>query len=156
MARMTKAGWIALGRAALAEAGPGALTVEALTARAGKTRGSFYHHFAAHGDFLAALARDWRESPGPDDAVALAVERGLRALARGDAAVAAGIAAADADRLARLRAAEADPDSAAAADYAAIRQALRIGLVGDPAIGPERMARLLRLADEMIETHWHE
>ncbi|WP_172448586.1 TetR/AcrR family transcriptional regulator [Caulobacter mirabilis] len=59
--RFTTADWLGLGLAALAEAGPPALTIEALCQRAGKTKGSFYAHFAGSEAYLAALAEHWRE-----------------------------------------------------------------------------------------------
>jgi AcrR family transcriptional regulator len=52
--------WLTLGLAALAEAGPAALTIEALCRRARKTRGSFYSHFDSTESFLLALAGHWR------------------------------------------------------------------------------------------------
>ena len=59
--RFARRDWLELGLAALAEAGPAGVTLEALCARAGKTRGSFYAHFAGIEAFLAALAGHWRE-----------------------------------------------------------------------------------------------
>ena len=61
MARFAQADWLALGLQAVAEGGPQALTIDALTRRAGKTRGSFYAHFEDMAGFLAALAEHWRE-----------------------------------------------------------------------------------------------
>lgn len=58
-ARFEREDWIALGASLLARHGPEALTLERLTAAAKKTRGSFYHHFEDHQDFLAALGSDW-------------------------------------------------------------------------------------------------
>ncbi len=57
--RFEREDWVALGVTLLAERGPEALTLERLTEAAGKTRGSFYHHFADHQAFLAALAAHW-------------------------------------------------------------------------------------------------
>ena len=57
----TPEAWLSLGLAQLGERGPDALTVEALCARARKTRGSFYHHFADHAAFLDALMEHWRK-----------------------------------------------------------------------------------------------
>jgi AcrR family transcriptional regulator len=51
--------WIELGLARLARQGPEALTVERLTDAAGKTRGSFYHHFEDQQAYLAALGAYW-------------------------------------------------------------------------------------------------
>jgi AcrR family transcriptional regulator len=53
--------WIDIGLRELAASGPEALTVEALCRKAGKTKGSFYAHFAGHDDFLFTLVRCWRE-----------------------------------------------------------------------------------------------
>ncbi|QIE57069.1 TetR/AcrR family transcriptional regulator [Pikeienuella piscinae] len=160
MARYSRRDWLALGRLALAEAGPAALTVEALTARAGKTRGSFYHHFPTHGDFVAALAAEWRrglaDGNKPHCPYDWAVERGMRRLAAAAPAARSEVEAADAARIARLRAAQADPASPAATDYAAIAQAVRLGLLADDRADPERIDRLLRLLDEMIAAHWNE
>ncbi len=60
--RFNRADWLELGLAALAESGPGGLTIEALCRRAGKTKGSFYAHFDAIEGYCAALASHWRES----------------------------------------------------------------------------------------------
>jgi AcrR family transcriptional regulator len=61
MARLSGADWLDFGLRRLAEAGPEALTIEALCAAAGKTKGSFYHHFETVESFRAALAAHWRE-----------------------------------------------------------------------------------------------
>lgn len=59
--RFSRADWLAVGLAAIAEDGPPGLTIDAITARAGKTRGSFYAHFASMEAFLSALVAHWRE-----------------------------------------------------------------------------------------------
>lgn len=59
--RFGRGDWLALGLKALGEGGPEALTIEALCARAGRTRGSFYHHFETIDAYLAALAGHWSE-----------------------------------------------------------------------------------------------
>lgn len=59
-ARLGRADWLALGLERLASEGPRALTLESLCAAAGRTRGSFYHHFRDHTAFLDALAERWR------------------------------------------------------------------------------------------------
>ncbi len=61
MARLTHESWLELGLAALAEAGPEALTIEALCQRARRSKGSFYHHFATIEAYRLALAGFWRE-----------------------------------------------------------------------------------------------
>jgi|DewCreStandDraft_4_1066084.scaffolds.fasta_scaffold90665_2 AcrR family transcriptional regulator len=53
--------WISTAYAVLAEEGHEGLTIDKLTARTGKTRGSFYHHFGSHDGFVARLLDDWRD-----------------------------------------------------------------------------------------------
>ena len=122
--RFSRANWLELGLAALAEDGPAGLTIEALCRRAGKTKGSFYAHFSAIEAYLAALAGHWRENftlrlmQAADqgeaagerlialDRMALAldfrVERGMRRLAQLDAGVAATCTAVDRERIGYL------------------------------------------------------
>jgi AcrR family transcriptional regulator len=122
--RFGRADWIELGLAQLARHGPGALTVERLTAAANKTRGSFYHHFQDQAAFLAALGRHWlaREIDGKiaeidrlrltgkrREALARhaagidhALERELRRLAAAEPAIADAVARADERRIAYL------------------------------------------------------
>lgn len=57
--RFARDDWVALGLQLLAREGAEALTLERLTEAAVRTRGSFYHHFADHADFLAALGAAW-------------------------------------------------------------------------------------------------
>ncbi|MCP5370960.1 MAG: helix-turn-helix transcriptional regulator [Hyphomicrobiales bacterium] len=59
MSRLRRDDWLDLALAALAEDGPDGLTLEALCDRAGRTRGSFYHHFADHEAFVSALVDRW-------------------------------------------------------------------------------------------------
>jgi len=58
-ARLSRDDWLALGLKRLTRHGAGALKLEALCAAAGKTRGSFYHHFADMEAFIAALLGRW-------------------------------------------------------------------------------------------------
>lgn len=51
--------WIEIGLSGLRQNGPDALTIEKLTTQARRTRGSFYHHFASHEDFVRAMAENW-------------------------------------------------------------------------------------------------
>jgi AcrR family transcriptional regulator len=60
MTRFSKADWLELGAQRLAEEGPDALTLERITAAAGRTRGSFYHHFKDREAFLSALMAWWQ------------------------------------------------------------------------------------------------
>jgi AcrR family transcriptional regulator len=59
--RLTRQDWIDAAIQQLLEAGIGAVSVEQLAARLGITRGSFYHHFADHGDLLRAMLDYWAE-----------------------------------------------------------------------------------------------
>lgn len=58
--RFTRARWLVLALEALASGGLETLTIDALCARAEKTRGSFYFHFSSIDVFLLALADHWR------------------------------------------------------------------------------------------------
>ncbi len=58
--RWTKEAWLELGANLLRERGPDALTLEVLTAAAGRTRGSFYHHFRDREVYLSELVARWR------------------------------------------------------------------------------------------------
>ncbi|MBK9082742.1 MAG: TetR family transcriptional regulator [Rhizobiales bacterium] len=114
--------WIDAGLRALRRDGVEAVRVERLAVDLGKTKGSFYWHFADRKALLAALLEAWRgratqaviedvESAGGDARARLAtlmattlaadgrLERAMRDWARGDAAVAAAMAGIDDRRL---------------------------------------------------------
>lgn len=59
--RLDKKDWIALGFRQLIGSGINGLTLEALCRTAGRTKGSFYHHFKDHDDFLAELVQAWKQ-----------------------------------------------------------------------------------------------
>lgn len=59
-ARLSREDWLTLGLERLAREGPRTLQLESICAAAGRTRGSFYHHFKDHAAFLDALAEHWR------------------------------------------------------------------------------------------------
>ncbi len=59
--RLTDDAWLALGLLALADAGPEALTIEALCLRADRSKGSFYHHFESIAAYRERLVAYWRE-----------------------------------------------------------------------------------------------
>ncbi|MBL8531850.1 MAG: TetR/AcrR family transcriptional regulator [Hyphomonadaceae bacterium] len=120
--RFGREDWIELGLRLLARQGPETLTLERLTQAAGKTRGSFYHHFVDHQAFLAALGEYWlaheidaviaridkapaarrealaRHAAGIDHAL----ERNLRRLAASEPVIAEVVARSDAKRIAYL------------------------------------------------------
>lgn len=177
MARLTRGDWCSLGLAGLREGGEAAIGLDAITARAERSRGSFYHHFESHSDFVEAISADWRERSigdlsaaaareAPEMSAPIAVvaamadrrlERALRCLALRAPAVAADIAAVDTARLDLLRALQASPESDAAADYALIEYASLIGLQTlTPDASEGRIAALGALTAEMIAAHWNE
>jgi AcrR family transcriptional regulator len=85
-ARWSRDDWVELAAARLKVDGAAGLTVDALCVVAGRTKGSFYHHFETVEALLVELARRWRRTE-TDEIGALAVaeadpRRGLRALAR--------------------------------------------------------------------------
>lgn len=176
---MRRRDWLALGLEAVKEGGEDAIRLEAITARAGRTRGSFYHHFETHGDFVAGMVALWRArhtedliaaaESAPSDAArtrglnALAatldhrLDLAIRALASGDAGLAAAVAAVDAARTGYLRTLQADPESDAAGDYAAIEYAAFVGFQTiTPEMAPARAEALGALISDMIAAHWNE
>lgn len=121
--RLTRNDWLQAGFAALMEAGPGALKAELMARRLGTTKGSFYWHFKDVPDFHTAMMAHWEErclaeiadaveaEAAPRDRLrrlgqiagrsaekshdGAAVEPGIRAWARSDAAVADAVARID-------------------------------------------------------------
>ena len=64
---LTAADWAEAALQLIAEKGLGALTVDALAARLGVTKGSFYWHFAGRADLLAAALARWEERSTTDN-----------------------------------------------------------------------------------------
>ncbi|MEO1249544.1 MAG: TetR/AcrR family transcriptional regulator [Pseudomonadota bacterium] len=60
--RLSRADWLEVGLSLLAEEGEQGLTIEALCAAAGRTRGSFYHHFEDQEQFVDALLHHWKQT----------------------------------------------------------------------------------------------
>lgn len=60
--RWTQDDWLRFGETRLKEGGPSALGLDDLCAAAGRTKGSFYHHFASTEAFVEALLARWRQS----------------------------------------------------------------------------------------------
>ena len=149
MTRFTKENWIALGADLLGQEGPEALTLERLTKAAGRTRGSFYHHFPSREAFLTGLMEWWREraienlaariQAAPDPATLRSIlrdipsewdaafERGIRRLAVSEPLVKTALMAIDEARIAGLAATIAilrpevkDPHALAFIQYAAV------------------------------------
>lgn len=61
MARTTREDWIDAGLTLLRESGEHALTLERLCAALGRTKGSFYHHFASMPELSRALLEAWEQ-----------------------------------------------------------------------------------------------
>lgn len=152
--RFGRQSWLDLGLAVLAADGAEALTIERLCAKAGRTKGSFYHHFPAGGDaFADALLAHWRQAhterlidriehlPGPRDRRAeldrLAagldggLERAVRRWAGGDERARAALREVDRRRVAYLARVIRDVlrcDEREAEDLARIEYAAFVGL----------------------------
>jgi len=112
--------WVDLAIAQLKAEGPAALTLERLCVVAGRTRGSFYHHFASVDQLLAEVAARWRQTetdaiadiamgyPDPmaglaamarlTDAIDHRLERGVRFIAASNPAIRALVEEADVRR----------------------------------------------------------
>ena len=175
MARTTQRDWLDTGLRLLAEVGADGLTIEALTAALGVTKGSFYHHFRGFQDFkLALLATFEREGtleilaqlegapPGIAalhrliDAVAAGpwrVEAAVRAWALHDEDVRACQARIDARRLAYLRAlcAALSGDDGRAQAMADVLYALYVGCL--QLVPPLEGAARRRVFDEAIRLY---
>ena len=59
--RFSRDAWLSLGEERLKAEGPSALGLDALCAAAGRTKGSFYHHFRSTEAFVEALVGRWRQ-----------------------------------------------------------------------------------------------
>lgn len=59
--RMRRSDWLDLGLRQLAARGPDRMGIDALCVAAGKTRGSFYHHFDDHDAFIDAMLGRWAD-----------------------------------------------------------------------------------------------
>lgn len=55
--RLAREDWLDTGLQCLADHGPAALTLDRMCEHTGRTKGSFYHHFADHGEFIKALSQ---------------------------------------------------------------------------------------------------
>jgi len=58
--RFSKTDWLDLGLSILAENGSTALRIDALCAAAGRTKGSYYHHFSGREEFTTELLNHWQ------------------------------------------------------------------------------------------------
>jgi AcrR family transcriptional regulator len=58
--RLAREDWLETGLQLLGSEGEKALTIERLCQVAGRTKGSFYHHFKSYDDFVNALLEYWQ------------------------------------------------------------------------------------------------
>ncbi len=58
--RLTRDAWFEIGLQLLATEGEKALTIDRLCQTADRTKGSFYHHFKSHDEFVTALLAYWQ------------------------------------------------------------------------------------------------
>lgn len=175
--RFGREDWLALGLALLAEQGPEALTVERLTTAAGKTRGSFYHHFTDQAAFMAGLGERWlreatealiEEAEGAAPAgrrretlarraagIDHALERALRRLAVSEPAIAQAVARSDARRIAYLEGVFRAELGLSAKEAEARAQLQHCAFVGAQMVFPDADARFrLRLEAALGATLW--
>lgn len=176
--RFEREDWIDLGLALLSEHGPEALTVDRLTQAAGKTRGSFYHHFADQQGFLAAMGAYWlgREIDAviadidqktatcgdPREALARhaaeidhALERGLRRLAASEPVIADVVTKSDERRIRYLVRLFQSALGLSASDALARARVQHCCFVGAQMVFPDEDARFrLRLQKAIGATVW--
>ena len=178
MSRFAKKDWLDLGLKSLADVGPSAIRIDNLCAKAGRTKGSFYHHFKGRDDFVAALLLHWEErltqavideAEKSPDAVSrlialntittdmdLGVETALRRWAGTDAAVAAAVAAVDKRRIdyvASLLMQAKDILSHQAVDLAVMNYTSLIGFqMMFTDISTERRKRIDRIYVDILDT----
>ncbi len=161
MSRATQEDWLDAGLVLLRDRGHDALTIDALCRVLGRTKGSFYHHFADVSAFSGRLLEHW-EKKSTEDLIAAAdtggshverrarlyasvrtvesgVQRAIQAWALRDPAARAVRARVDARRIGYLaelrRAAGATPkmaERAAQIEYAAFLGALQVFELPDP------------------------
>ena len=172
--RLAREDWVGHGLAELSARGTEAIKLEETCASAGRTRGSFYHHFADHGAFLTALAQGWADSqtealaPNPNATAEAAaaslteaalqidyrLELAIRELARRTPEVAAIVAATDARRLEILTdiyAARFDLDRTRAGQYAMLEYAAFCGIILiQPDMEAGAQTQLAALYDETV------
>jgi len=178
MARLSKIDWLDLGLRVLAEDGPSALRIDALCTAAGRTKGSYYHHFTARNDFTAELLRHWEQkmteaviseterASDPveklialnriTDSLDMGVETALRRWAGTRVAVADAIAKIDKRRIdyvASLLMQAKDIPATQAIDLAVMNYASLIGtqLMFTP-ISRERRKRIARIYVDILDT----
>lgn len=162
--RLSRGDWIAAGQAVLCDVGIAGLRLSVLTRRLRVSTGSFYHHFADMGDYLAALASHFSQADvklileraaagaaGPLsrirrlaaislDSTIFRLDRAMRVWATSDPRAAASIKASE--RLVLAFLADAFAELGFAREDAALRAHLllsaNVALIGDFSLGGDR------------------
>lgn len=159
--RLRRSDWLDLGLRELASQGPGKIGIDRLCRVAGRTRGSFYHHFEDHDAFIDSMLRRWAdrqtlsviaevEAAPPEDRPGMLVlaslkldhrlDGALRAFARTHAGAAARIAEVDAARIAYLERLHRDLHGMAAGSAAALARLEYAAFIGGLVVWPEASA----------------
>jgi AcrR family transcriptional regulator len=60
--QLSRTQWLDQGLLTLAEKGPKSVKIDVLCQELGVTKGSFYHHFSHHADFVSALLEHWEST----------------------------------------------------------------------------------------------
>lgn len=164
-----------MGLEVLAADGADALTLERVTAAAGKTRGSFYHHFEEYEVFLTALGATWLQLY-TDDVIAEAesargkrretlarravridqkLERELRRLAAREPTIAAAVHVSDEKRIAYVARLFRSELGLAASEALARARIEHCAFVGAQMVFPDADQRFrLRLEATLGRTLW--
>ena len=159
--RLRRSDWLDLGLRELATHGPGKIGIDRLCRVAGRTRGSFYHHFEDHDGFIDAMLRRWAErqtmtvlaeveAAAPEDRPGMLVlaslkmdhrlDGALRAYARTHAGAAARIAEVDAARIGYLERLHRDVHRVPAGTARALARLEYAAFIGGLVVWPEASA----------------
>ena len=178
--RFSAEDWLDLAISALAKDGPDALKLDAICARAGLTKGSFYHHFDDHNAFLRAIIDLWRKRQ-TDDVIAetsthedpeavidallehalkidYQLELGIRELARKDPEIARTVREIDDVRvtfMAQIYAKRFNRPPEEVRDAAYLEYSAFSGfMLLDPMMPEDRQRHLADLYDRIVVTHF--
>jgi AcrR family transcriptional regulator len=75
-ARLSKEDWLEKSLAILAAKGPSRMRIDEIAGALGVTKGSFYHHFADHGDFVYSIVKHWDDKYNREVASKPELQRG--------------------------------------------------------------------------------
>lgn len=177
--KFAKEDWLAFGLTQLASAGPNALKVSVLCNAAGKTIGSFYHHFKDQSAYFEALLRYWKQkntidvieqvsadSQGASKAkqleiIAMAMDQrediGIRVLAHQETLAAAVVAEVDQMRIAFMQSLYQDQLRVSSSDAKLLAELEYAAFVGTQTVWPRGSTEfgqsLSELFHRMVKTH---